>query len=98
MATDARVGHQFLDAQNLPCLAAYLEQLHAKGMANVDHTTLLLNCYTKLKDGAKLDEFIQVGDWLSSSHGGDGSTISSFPAQHRIAIRHRHSDSCVSTS
>ena len=26
-------------------------------MANEDHTTLLINCYTKLKDTKKLDEF-----------------------------------------
>lgn len=33
----------------------------AQGHASCDHTTLLLNCYTKLKDVAKLDAFIQVG-------------------------------------
>ncbi len=27
-----------------------LKALHAQGLANEDHTTLLLNCYTKLKD------------------------------------------------
>jgi hypothetical protein len=30
------------------------------GLANPDHTTLLFNCYTKLKDEKKLDEFIKV--------------------------------------
>ena len=34
----------------------YCEQGHASS----DHTTLLLNCYTKLKDVAKLDAFIQA--------------------------------------
>lgn len=31
----------------------------AQGLANADHTTLLLNCYTKLKDVAKLDAFLR---------------------------------------
>ena len=36
------------------------QALHEKGMANADHTTLLLNCYTKLKDNDQLDKFISV--------------------------------------
>jgi len=39
-------------------LTAYLQALHKEGLANEDHTILLLNCYTKLKDNQKLDEFI----------------------------------------
>ena len=39
-------------------LTAYLQALHKEGLANEDHTILLLNCYTKLKDTQKLDEFI----------------------------------------
>lgn len=34
--------------------------MHAKGLANADHTTLLLNCYTKLKDVSRLDQFIKT--------------------------------------
>ena len=30
-----------------------------QGLASSDHTTLLLNCYTKLKDVEKLDEFLR---------------------------------------
>ena len=33
-------------------------------MASEDHTTLLLNCYTKRKDVAKLDEFIKVSSHI----------------------------------
>ena len=33
-------------------------------MATEEHTTLLLNCYTKLKDVSKLDEFIMVNTFL----------------------------------
>lgn len=37
----------------------YLEELHEHHKATVDHTTLLLNCYAKLKDIAKLENFIK---------------------------------------
>jgi tetratricopeptide (TPR) repeat protein len=51
----------FLDAQRITNLTTYLEELHAKNLATSDHTTLLLNCYTKLKDAkkGKLDTFIR---------------------------------------
>lgn len=51
---------QFLDAQRIHNLTFYLEKLHEAGVANANHTTLLLNCYTKLKDVDKLNEFIKV--------------------------------------
>jgi hypothetical protein len=41
-------------------LTSYLQALHEEKQANADHTTLLLNCYTKLKDNEKLNEFIRV--------------------------------------
>merc|ERR1719278_936784 len=56
------VIQKFLDAQKIHNLTAYLQALHRKGLASEDHTTLLLNCYTKLKDSAKLDEFIMTKD------------------------------------
>lgn len=51
---------KFLDAQRIHNLTAYLQTLHRQSLANADHTTLLLNCYTKLKDSLKLEEFIKV--------------------------------------
>ncbi|XP_033108411.1 vacuolar protein sorting-associated protein 11 homolog isoform X2 [Anneissia japonica] len=54
------VIRKFLDAQRIHNLTAYLQALHTKSLANEDHTTLLLNCYTKLKDNTKLDEFIMT--------------------------------------
>jgi hypothetical protein len=42
------------------CDADWWQALHEQGLANADHTTLLFNCYTKLKDVQKLDEFIKV--------------------------------------
>ncbi|KAI8092579.1 uncharacterized protein BX664DRAFT_364524 [Halteromyces radiatus] len=54
------VIRKFLDAQRIYNLTNYLQELHAKGLANADHTTLLLNCYTKLKDVSRLDQFIKT--------------------------------------
>ncbi|OVA10630.1 Clathrin [Macleaya cordata] len=56
------VIQKFLDAQRIYNLTNYLEKLHEKGLASKDHTTLLLNCYTKLKDLEKLDVFIKGED------------------------------------
>ncbi|RCH86360.1 hypothetical protein CU098_007001, partial [Rhizopus stolonifer] len=53
------VIRKFLDAQRIYNLTNYLQELHSKGLANTDHTTLLLNCYTKLKDVSRLDQFIK---------------------------------------
>ena len=53
------VIRKFLDAQQIHNLTSYLQALHERNKANADHTTLLLNCYTKLKDVSKLDEFIR---------------------------------------
>ncbi|XP_078157750.1 vacuolar protein sorting 11 [Carex rostrata] len=56
------VIQKFLDAQRIYNLTNYLEKLHDQGLASKDHTTLLLNCYTKLKDVDKLNQFIKDGD------------------------------------
>eukprot|EP00879_Flechtneria_rotunda_P007092 GHRR01007444.1.p1 GENE.GHRR01007444.1~~GHRR01007444.1.p1 ORF type:complete len:921 (+),score=350.13 GHRR01007444.1:614-3376(+) len=71
------VIRRFLDAQRIHSLTRYLEELHARGLAGADHTTLLLNCYTKLKDVAKLDAFIHRDSNSNSSRKGhtrSGST------------------------
>ncbi|KAI9033781.1 hypothetical protein CLU79DRAFT_725381 [Phycomyces nitens] len=54
------VIRKFLDAQRIYNLTSYLQELHSQGLANADHTTLLLNCYTKLKDVSRLDQFIKT--------------------------------------
>lgn len=59
------VIQKFLDAQRIYNLTNYLEQLHDAGLASKDHTTLLLNCYTKLKDVEKLNKFIKGEDGVS---------------------------------
>ncbi len=58
------VIRRFLDVQRIHNLTHYLEQLHDARKANADHTTLLLNCFTKLKDSGKLDAFIRDNEVL----------------------------------
>ena len=65
------VIRQFLDAQRIGHLTRYLEELHHRkhnGIANKNHTTLLLNCYTKLRDEGKLNEFISRTDITFDAH------------------------------
>lgn len=58
------IFEQFLDTQRIHNLIEYLEELHDHHKATSDHTTLLLNCYAKLKDVDKLEEFIKSPDDL----------------------------------
>ena len=53
-------------------------------LAGADHTTLLLNCYTKLKDVSKLDAF------LRGSGATDGSTPPPFDAETAVKVRGIH--------
>lgn len=55
----SQIIRKFLDNQRIRFLIDYLEELHEHGKATCDHTTLLLNCYAKLKDVDKLEEFIR---------------------------------------
>ena len=61
------VIRRFLDAQKIKNLTEYLARLHRYGQPTSDHTTLLLNCYTKLKDSSKLNEFINIDENNNSS-------------------------------
>ena len=58
----SQVIRKFLDTARIHNLIEYLEELHEHDRATVDHTTLLLNCYAKLKDTKKLEEFINSGN------------------------------------
>ncbi|KAK9237765.1 hypothetical protein V1525DRAFT_403283 [Lipomyces kononenkoae] len=55
----SQVIRKYLDSQRIYNLTSYLEELHNRGLATADHTTLLLNCYAKLKDTEKLETFIK---------------------------------------
>ena len=56
----SQVIRKFLDTQRIHNLIDYLAELHEHDKATADHTTLLLNCYAKLKDTEKLDTFIKA--------------------------------------
>lgn len=60
----SQVIRKFLDTQRIHNLIEYLEELHEHHKATADHTTLLLNCYAKLKDVEKLEKFIKSEDDL----------------------------------
>ncbi|GAA6048699.1 hypothetical protein NBRC10513_000711 [Rhodotorula toruloides] len=70
------VIRKFLDAQRLTHLTSYLQELHSRGLANSDITTLLLNCYTKLADDDALSRFIHSS---SSSHATNGTNGDAVP-------------------
>ncbi|KAG9243541.1 vacuolar protein sorting protein-like protein [Calycina marina] len=55
----SQVIRKFLDTQRIHNLIEYLEELHEHHKATADHTTLLINCYAKLKDIDKLEKFIK---------------------------------------
>ncbi|KAK4111059.1 vacuolar protein sorting-associated protein 11 [Canariomyces notabilis] len=55
----SQVIRKFLETQRIHNLIEYLEELHEHHKATSDHTTLLLNCYAKLKDIDKLEKFIK---------------------------------------
>ncbi|KAG6900207.1 hypothetical protein C0993_001472 [Termitomyces sp. T159_Od127] len=75
------VIRKFLDAQRIHNLVTYLQELHSLGLANSDHTTLLLNTYTKLKDVTRLDSFIKTE---SKRNGEEGDEL---PFDLETAIR-----------
>ncbi|KAK5085393.1 Vacuolar protein sorting-associated protein 11 [Lithohypha guttulata] len=56
----SQVIRKYLDTQRIHNLIDYLEELHEHNKATADHTTLLLNCYAKMKDTEKLDKFIRT--------------------------------------
>ena len=57
--------------------------MHSLGLANSDHTTLLLNTYTKLKDVSRLDSFIKT----SSGATANGRERDELPFDLETAIR-----------
>lgn len=50
---------KFLDSRRISNLTVYLEALHKKSCATQDHTKLLLNCYSRLRNDQQLKLFIE---------------------------------------
>lgn len=53
------VMRKYLEAQHVPLLTEFLEALHTAKKSNADYSTLLLNCYAKLKQKDKLQKFLR---------------------------------------
>ncbi|KAK6628467.1 hypothetical protein RUM43_002282 [Polyplax serrata] len=53
---------RFMESAHMEQLMEYLEALHKAGLADEDHTTLLLNCYIKLGRTTDLKNFIMIKD------------------------------------
>lgn len=51
---------RFLDSRHTQYLTDYLECLHKEGKATADHTTLLLNCFTRLDRITELKIFLDI--------------------------------------
>ncbi|KAM6500061.1 vacuolar membrane protein [Amanita muscaria] len=89
------IGHQqpsyvirkFLDSQRIHNLVTYLQELHSLGLANSDHTTLLLNTYTKLKDVSRLDSFIKLESKRSTNNANSDHQPDELPFDLETAIR-----------
>ncbi|BES88341.1 RING [Nesidiocoris tenuis] len=56
------VIRKYLGSQQVENLTTYLQALHKQGVASGEHTTLLLNFYTKLNKPELLKEFIMTKD------------------------------------
>ncbi|KAK8807062.1 hypothetical protein WA158_003821 [Blastocystis sp. Blastoise] len=53
---------KYLEASTIASLTQYLEKMHKFKKATSDHTTLLINCYSKLREVKKIQEFIYNKD------------------------------------
>ena len=57
------VIRKFLDSQRIHNLTSYLQALHHNGLAHSQHTTLLVNCYTKLQDVARVEAELMFAEY-----------------------------------
>lgn len=53
---------KYLDSRHIDSLTTYLEALHRSGKATADHTTLLLNCFTRLDRVEDAKDFLEQSD------------------------------------
>lgn len=53
------VIRRFLDSRHTQFLTDYLQSVHKEGKASTDHTTLLLNCFTRLDRIPELKTFLE---------------------------------------
>uniref|UniRef100_A0A182QH22 Vacuolar protein sorting-associated protein 11 homolog n=1 Tax=Anopheles farauti TaxID=69004 RepID=A0A182QH22_9DIPT len=94
------VIQRFLDARHIHFLTDYLQTIHAQGRATADHTTLLLNCFTRLDRTAQLKEFLK-NDQKSNLFDIDVAIKVCRDASYveealQLAKAHRKHDACLS--
>ena len=66
---------RYLDAQKLSQLTTYLEAIHIRGLSTPELTTFLLNCYTKLKNMDKIEQFISSNLNFTSFNPNDKNSL-----------------------
>ena len=54
----SHVIQKYLDSAHVALLAQYLERLHKEDLAESGHTTLMLNCFTRMKDKSRLEAIL----------------------------------------
>ncbi|EAA08178.5 AGAP002665-PA [Anopheles gambiae str. PEST] len=94
------VIQRFLDARHIHYLTDYLQTIHAQGRATADHTTLLLNCFTRLDRTTQLKEFLK-NDQKSNLFDIDVAIKVCRDASYveealQLAKAHRKHDACLS--
>ncbi|XP_050072168.1 vacuolar protein sorting-associated protein 11 homolog [Anopheles maculipalpis] len=94
------VIQRFLDARHIHFLTDYLQTIHAQGRATADHTTLLLNCFTRLDRTTQLKEFLK-NDQKSNLFDIDVAIKVCRDASYvdealQLAKAHRKHDACLS--
>lgn len=65
----------FLDPRHIEHLVDYLKALHDRGAATANHTTLLLNCFTRLNKSDQLQDFLHVTSAAAASATGADDTF-----------------------
>jgi hypothetical protein len=65
---------QFLTVNLTPLLMLYLQEVDAHGLANAEHTTLLLIAYAKVGDVVKVDAFVRSEGRIVGTVVFDGKT------------------------
>ena len=54
---------KFMDPSHIIHLTRYLQAIHDSKIATSSHSSLLLNCYSKLKDEEKINELVRQGSF-----------------------------------
>jgi hypothetical protein len=62
------VIHKLLDAQRINSLTVYLEEIEARNKSRSEHRNLLISCYAKNKNEAKLKKLLETCDSKSDSN------------------------------